>query len=44
MKRTMYKMLRLSNDLNAIRKGKFGKRIGRRLVGRMSGKFLRKLF
>lgn len=43
-KNTIYKMLRISNDINAIKKGKIGKRIGRRLTGKMSGKGMRKLF
>lgn len=43
-KRTIYKMLRISNDINAIRKGKIGKRIGRRIGGRITGKSLKKLF
>lgn len=43
-KRNAYKALRISNDINAIRKGKIGKRIGRRVTGRMTGKGIGKLF
>jgi hypothetical protein len=41
---TIYKILRIWNDVDAVRKGRVGKRIGRRVVGRVSGKSLRKLF
>lgn len=44
MKSKIYKMLRFSNDLNAIRKGKFGRRLGRRIAGRVSGKRIGKFF
>lgn len=44
MKRLLYKLLRISNDVNAIRKGRIGKRIGRRVAGRMAGKGIRRLF
>lgn len=37
-KSTIYKMLRISNDINAIRRGKFGKRIMRRMAGRLTGR------
>lgn len=43
-KNTIYKMLRMSNDINAIKKGKIGKRFGRRLAGRISGKSIGKFF
>lgn len=44
MKRMLYKLLRISNDINAVKKGKIGKRIGRRASGKVSGKLIRKLF
>ncbi len=43
-KRTIYKLLRISNDINAVRRGRIGKRIGRRVTGRMTGKGIRRLF
>lgn len=33
IKSTIYKLLRISNDFNAIKKGKIGKRFGRRIGG-----------
>lgn len=42
-KNTIYKMLRVSNDINAIMKGKIGKRIMRRIAGRVSGKGIGRL-
>lgn len=44
MKNLIYKLLRISNDVNAVRRGKVGKRIGRRIAGRMAGKGIRRLF
>lgn len=44
IKSTIYKLLRISNDLNAIRRGKIGKRIGRRIAGRITGKGIGKFF
>ena len=43
-KRTIYKLLKYSNDLNAIRRGKIGRRLARRVHGKSSGKLARKLF
>lgn len=43
-KNTIYKMLRISNDLNALKKGKFHKRLLRRRAGKATGKGLGKLF
>lgn len=43
-KSTIYKMLRISNDINAIKKGKVGRRIGRRIYGKATGRLARKLF
>ena len=44
LKSNIYKMLRIWNDIDAIRKGRVGKRIGRRVAGRTTGKLMRKLF
>lgn len=44
LKSNIYKVLRIWNDIDAIRKGRAGKRIGRRVAGRASGKLMRKLF
>ncbi|NIK13269.1 hypothetical protein FHR85_002711 [Alkalibacillus almallahensis] len=44
LKSRIYKLLRIWNDVDAARKGKIGKRVGRRVAGRSSGKFLNKLF
>lgn len=44
IKSTVYKLLRISNDINAIKKGKVGKRFSRRVYGRTSSKLMRKLF
>lgn len=44
MKRLIYKLLRLSNDVNAISKGKYGKRILRKASLRSTSKLINKLF
>lgn len=44
LKSKLYKLLRISNDINAIKRGRVGKRIGRRVTGRMSGKGIRRIF
>ncbi|MCP8616805.1 hypothetical protein [Salirhabdus salicampi] len=44
LKSTIYKMLRIWNDVDAVRKGKIGKRIGRRASGKAAGKAIRKIF
>lgn len=43
-KRFAYKALRTSNDINAVKRGKVGRRIARRAYGRAAGKLARKLF
>jgi hypothetical protein len=43
-KSSIYKLLRLWNDASAVKKGKVGKRIGRRVAGKTTGRLLRKLF
>lgn len=44
LKRTIYKLLRISNDIDAIRRGRIKQRIGRRIAGRIAGKTIRRLF
>lgn len=44
MKSLIYKLLRISNDINAIKKGKVGRRIGRRIYGKATGRLARKIF
>ncbi|WP_200865969.1 hypothetical protein [Thalassobacillus devorans] len=44
LKSTIYKVLRVWNDVDAVRKGKIGRRIGRRTAGKVTGKIMRKLF
>ncbi len=39
----LYRLARVLGDLGAIRKGKPGKRITRRLAGKTTGRALRKL-
>ncbi len=43
-KSLIYKILKISNDVNAVRKGKIGRRIGRRASGKVTGKILKNLF
>jgi len=44
MKKLLYSLLKYSNDINAVKKGKVGRRVGRRIYGKASGKLARKLF
>jgi len=44
MRSFLYMMARVMGDINAISKGKIGRRVGRRLVGRGTGRILRSLF
>ncbi|GAA5417805.1 hypothetical protein Pryu01_02881 [Paraliobacillus ryukyuensis] len=44
LKSTIYKILRIWNDVDSVRKGKVGKRIGRRVAGKAAGKAMRKIF
>ncbi|WP_249870650.1 hypothetical protein [Oceanobacillus saliphilus] len=44
LKSSIYKILRIWNDVDAVRKGKIGKRMGRRITGKATGKAMRKLF
>ena len=40
----LYWIARLMGDVSAVKKGKVGKRIGRRIAGKLTGRGLRKLF
>jgi len=44
IRRTLYRLLRISNDINAVRRGRIGKRIARRVSGRVAGRGIRRLF
>jgi len=37
----IYKLLRVRNDLNAVAKNRVGKRVKRRLLGKLFGRFMR---
>jgi hypothetical protein len=40
----LYTLARLMGDVSAVRKGTVGKRIGRRIVGKMTGRSIGRLF
>ena len=40
----LYALARFLGDINAVKKGKVGRRIGRRIVGKATGRGLGKLF
>lgn len=40
----LYRIAKFLGDVNAVKKGKVGKRIARRAAGKMTGRGLRKLF
>jgi len=40
----LYKLARLLGDVNAVKRGRVGRRVGRRAAGRGLGQLLRKLF
>ncbi|MCR1833044.1 hypothetical protein NSA56_01365 [Oceanobacillus caeni] len=44
LKSSIYKMLRIWNDIDSVRKGTVHKRVGRRIVGKATGRAMRKLF
>ncbi|MFA1819194.1 hypothetical protein ACDX78_03140 [Virgibacillus oceani] len=44
IRRILYFAARILGDVNAVKKGRVGRRIGRRVVGRGTGKMMRKLF
>lgn len=44
LKSWIYTGLKVSNDVNAARRGKVGRRIARRAYGRVSGRLARRIF
>lgn len=40
----LYRGLRVSNDVRAVRRGRVSRRVGRRIYGKASGRLARKLF
>lgn len=40
----LYRLARILGDVNAVQKGTVGRRASRRVVGRQTGRALRKLF
>ena len=44
VRRKLYSTAKTLGDVNAISKGKVGKRIGRRVAGKVTGRLLGKLF
>ena len=44
MKSLLYKALRISNDINAVRRGKIGQRIARRAYGKATGRLAARIF
>lgn len=40
----LYRLARFLGDVNAVKKGRVGKRIARRLVGKATGRAIGKLF
>jgi hypothetical protein len=44
MRGILYLLAKLLGDVSAVKKGKVGKRVGRRIAGKATGKILRRLF
>ena len=44
VKSVIYAALKYHNDYNAVRTGKVGRRIGRRIYGKATGSLARRLF
>lgn len=44
MRNLLYKLARLMGDVNAVKKGRVGRRVGRRMAGKATGRGLGKLF
>lgn len=40
----LYKLARIMGDVNAVKRGRVGRRVARRAAGRTTGKALRRLF
>jgi len=43
LRSSLYKVARIMGDVNAVQKGKVGKRVARRAAGKATGRTLRKL-
>lgn len=41
---TLYKLARLLGDVNAVKRGRVGRRVGRRIAGKATGRGLGRLF
>lgn len=44
LRSSLYKVARIMGDVNAVKKGKLGKRVARRVAGKGTGKALGRLF
>lgn len=44
MRNLLYKLARVMGDVNAVKKGRVGRRVGRRMAGKATGRGLGKLF
>ena len=44
MRSFLYTLARLLGDINAVKKGRVGRRIGRRIAGKYTGRGLGRLF
>lgn len=44
LKSSIYKFLRIWNDVDAVRRGRVKQRIGRRIFGRATGRTIGRLF
>jgi hypothetical protein len=44
VRRLIYRLLALSNDVNAVRRGKGGRRVARRIYGKAAGRLAPRLF
>lgn len=44
MRNLLYKLARVLGDVNAVQKGRVGRRVGRRAAGKATGRGLGKLF
>lgn len=40
----LYKLGKFLGDVNAVKKGRLGRRVGRRVAGKATGKAMRKIF
>jgi hypothetical protein len=44
IKSALYRGLRISNDINAVAKGRVPRRVARRLAGKATGSLFRRIF